>query len=171
MIRFNCEKEKMRFLKAYDCYDNNARDSLAAVTHLMPISDFPAYPTTPDNAVIFATTGMDGAHYCMVEDGDKMNIYIVEPCGVVPDRVCLIGHSISEMLSYGLAIMPMLFSDVFDLEKDEFLKELKHARYEWMREINSKRFKDDLNALEKIYPIKEFSASEVYDILRAMNGR
>jgi hypothetical protein len=57
--KINCEQEKKKFLEAYICYDWEAMDSFAEVTHIIPISDFPAYDETPENAVIFAMTGMD----------------------------------------------------------------------------------------------------------------
>jgi hypothetical protein len=165
MREIDCEDEKKRFLKAYKCYDGNAMDSLAEVIHIIPTHDFPAYDETPKNAVIFARTGMDGCHYCMVKDDDKMNIYYVEP----NDRVFLIGNSISDILSYGLAIAPSLFSEIFDLEKDAFLQMVDDAKQEWELELNSKRFKNDLKSLNKVFHITEISASEVYDRLRAMN--
>ena len=164
-----CEEEKLKFLEAYNCYDWEARDSLAEIIHFIPESDFPAYDETPKNAVIFARTGMDGCHYCMVEDGNKINIYYVEPGWVDVDRVFLIGHSISEVLSYGLAIGGLLFCQIFDMEKDEFLKEMNKAKCELEAEFNSERFTTDLNALKREFPIIAYSASEVYDKLRSIN--
>jgi len=169
MREFDCEDEKKRFLKAYKCYDERAMDSLAEVIHIMPAPDFPAYDETPNDAVIFAQTGMDGCHYCMVKENDELNIYYVEPGWIDVDRVFLIGHSISDILSYGLAIANLFFSQVFDMEKDTFLQEVNNAKQEWNVELNSNRLKKDLKALKKMFPITEISASEVYDRLRAMN--
>ena len=164
-----CEEEKNKFFKAYDCYDWEAHDSLAEVIHFIPESNFPIYDETPKNAVVFASTGMDGCHYCMVEDGDEINVYYVEPGWIDANRLFLIGHSISEVLSYGLAIANLLFSQIFDMEKEEFLKEINEAKREWKAELNSERFTNDLSALKREFPIIAYSASEVYDKLRSMN--
>ena len=164
----SCEQEKKKFLEVYACYDWVATDSLAEVIAITPTSDFPNYDETPEKAVIFAMTGTDGCHYCMVENGEKMNVYIVYPNMGYDNSAYLIGHSISEMLSYSLAIQG-LFEYAFELEKDDFLKKVEDMRPELMMKYNSNRFKNDLLALKKVYPITEVSVSEVYDRLRTMN--
>jgi len=105
----------------------------------------------------------------MLAHDDGINIYYVEPGWLDVDRVFLIGHSISDVLSYGLAIANLLFEQIFDMEKEEFLREVSSAKQECKSELNSKRFNDDLEALKSVFPIIEISASEVYDKLRAMN--
>ena len=135
--------------------------------HLIPVSDFPTYDETPDNAIIFATTGIDGCHYCMAEDNDEMNIYIVFP-NMGERSVYLIGHSISEMISYALSIQG-LFECIFDLEKDDFLREVEDVKREFITKRSNSRFTNDLLALKKVYPVTDISASEVYDKLRMMN--
>ena len=130
-----CEEEKTKFLNTYDCYDYTAIDSLAEVLHIIPYSDFPHYDETPDSAVIFAGTGCDGCHYCMVEDKDEINVYLICP-NMDDDSIHLIGHSVSEVLSYALSING-LFESVFDLSKDSFLQEVDDSKREWSTELNS----------------------------------
>ena len=125
------------------------------------------YEETPKNAVIFATTGTDGCHYCMVESENGINIYLVFP-NMGKESVRLVGHSMNELLSYALSING-LFDCVFNLEKNLFLEEVKNLKDELKTKLNSNRFINDLNALKLIYQIKNVPASEVYDTLREMN--
>ena len=64
------------------------------------------------------------------------------------DSIHLIGHSVSEVLSYALSIND-LFESVFDLSKDSFLQEVDDSKREWSTELNSERFLSDLSALKR----------------------
>ena len=163
-----CEEEKIKFLRAYDCYDMKARDSLAEVLCIIPVSDFAHYEETPENAVIFAMTGTDGCHYCMTENGDNINVFIILPNMGDEHSVYLIGHSISEMLSYALPIQG-LFECVFELDRNTFLQEVQNLKDERATELNSERFLDDLSAIKREFTVTNYSAITVYEKLRAMN--
>jgi len=168
-----CKDEKEKFLNAYKSYFGRygqyVKGSLGETLGFIPVDEFESYNETPSGSVIFAMTGTGGCHYCMVEDGDNINIYNIFPNRDENQGMYLIGHSICEVLSYALSIHG-LFECVFDYEKDEFLQVVKEVGYEIASQRNDKCFKSDLIDLSNVYAISEFSPSEVYSRLRSMNG-
>ena len=172
MAYLSCEQEKKKFLESYKIYHGRygqyVKGTLGEILGFIPVEDFEKYYETPENAIIFAMSGTDGCHYCMVEIDDIINIYAVFPNLGEERSVYLVGHTIDEVLSYLLSIIG-LFECVFDYDKNKFLQIVEEVKSEYTSKLESEEFQRDLSDLKRVYSIFSPSASEVYDCLKNMN--
>ncbi|GEM_PF-3143044 len=163
-----CKIEKDKFLAAYSCYNWQNDDSLGEIIGLIPIKDYDHYEETPKDAEVFAETGIDGCHYCIINENENLSIYLIIPNMEADRTKYLIGHSITEFLSYILPIFG-LFECVFDLNKDDFLQEVNNFYIDNSEALKSKSFINDLEQLRLVYNYPTISASVVYDRLKELN--
>jgi hypothetical protein len=73
------------------------------VIGLMRVKEFPRYFCTPIQAAIFASTGVDGIHFCLIRNENDHNfenspVYVVSP--MMPEHyIELVGRSLMDFLS------------------------------------------------------------------------
>ena len=164
------KEEKAKFLEAYNCFNWEDVNSLGNVIGLIPADKFYPYEETPEDSEIFATTGTDGCHYCIVYENESISVYLITPNMINANQTkYLLGHSMSEFLSYLLPVAGM-FEYIFECENiDEYLEEVNNFLSDISELLQSKTFMNDLKQLKSVYDFPNITSSDVYNKLKALN--
>lgn len=113
------------------------------------------YFCTPNNAEIFASTGVDGIHYCTVPDlGDT--IFVVTPMTSLDHHVFPVAHDLTEFLRLIVTLQGTTLIDQAPL----FDKE----RFETLRQEGATANGDEAKRLCEIFNIEPLEGSP-YDLI------
>ena len=162
-----CYNEKKKFLEICSQFDWDSFSSLGEVIGLFPQESFILFPETPKDGVIFASSMVDGIHYCMtpsMTDGHALDIYYVFP-GMGDHSVLLIAHSMDELLSFAIGIYGA-FECVFNLDTpQEFALMMEEVLDFHQGELEDEDVQKDLAVLKDHYHIKDYTPSEIFTII------
>jgi len=130
-------------------------ESMSIAQHNEKIMEW-HYDSTPENAIIFATTGVDGCHYCVVpKQGysiDESPIYYVSPMDW-EDTVVWVAKDFVDFLSLGVALGSFTYtSDCHSCERDEFLEFIEES---WA-EADAEKKLNSIKLLEEYFPLKKY---------------
>lgn len=164
------KREQQTFLEAYADFEHADWDCLGNVIGLIPTPDWaPFYQPegpTPAGAETFATTGVDGLHYCITAQDEALTFHLVVPG---EDKCYVVGRTMAEFLSYALSVIGCV-DTAFEGDREEFIDVVEGAREELAEPLSSPSCRRDIERLRSAYPIEDLTPGEVYDRLIALNA-
>lgn len=129
-------------------------NSMSIVHHDKKVAEC-VYDSTPENAVVFANTGVDGVHYCVVPKYgvsiDEAPVYCVSPMDW-EDTVVWVAKDFIDFLSIGVAMGSFTYiSCCCSCNKEEFLNLIEES---WAEDYMEKR--KAIKILEEHFPLRKY---------------
>jgi len=129
-------------------------DSMSIAYHGRDVNEW-RYDSTPKNALITASTGVDGCHYCVVpKEGlsvDESPIYYISPMDW-DDTVIWVAKDFVDFLSIGVAMGSFTYISCHPSSKEELMQFVEEA---WLEDNESEK-KEAIKLLEKHFPLRRY---------------
>jgi hypothetical protein len=115
------------------------------------------YDSTPRNAITFASTGVDGCHFCVIpkkgEAIDESPVYKVSPMDG-EDTIVWVAKDFIDFLSIGVAMGSFTYISCCHLcDKEELLELIEES---WS-ECDEEKKKSSIELLKEHFPVREYN--------------
>lgn len=153
---------------------NSIESDLETIGLLLCDMDYPNYNNIiiPENAKVFARTGMDGEMFCLIpiekeHDDRKWPIYFIAPYDS-DDNINIISDSFKDFINLIVTTGDVIsLGNVSYMSKKRFVKSCRDIQDEMMEEQ-----KDVINELKSKFNAEEFKNFEsVYDYVRNLQAK